>query len=263
MINTDHAAVSPILIDESKCIGCSLCINDCPNACLYLENQKAHTQHTGCIQCGHCYAICPRGAIRMADSPCQEEPVVPMTDLPSDTLLAAMKSRRTIRHFTSQPVEPDKVKIILEAGRYAPTGANAQNVSFTILGSRQREAESICVKLFRKGKAVGAPLNAFLRRIEIPDSFFFKNAPLVIVVSGKSDINAGLASAYMELMAESLGLGVLYSGFFVLCTRLSRKLKHLLCLPKGHKAVSCLVIGYPAVKYQRIVPRKAVQATKL
>ncbi|WP_325206284.1 hypothetical protein [Methanobrevibacter ruminantium] len=42
--------------------------------------------------------------------------------------------------------------MILEAGRYAPTGANSQNVKYTILGSKQKEAEEICVNLFRKGK---------------------------------------------------------------------------------------------------------------
>ena len=255
--------MNPIIINQDKCVGCGLCVNDCPNACLRIEGNVAHITGTGCIACGHCYAICPQGAIRMEGYPSTEEAVVSMTEVRSETFLAAMKSRRTIRHFTTQPVEQEKVRSILEAGRYAPTGANAQNVAFTILGQKQKEAEEICVKLFRRGKTLGAPLSAFLKRIQITDNFFFKDAPLVIVVSSKSEINGGLASAYMELMAESLGLGVLYSGFFVLCAKLSRKLKSLLDLPKGHKVVSCIVIGYPAVKYRRIVPRKELQARTL
>lgn len=67
----------------------------------------------------------------------------------------------------------------------------------------------------------------------------------------------------MELMAESLGLGVLYSGFFCACTRLSRKLRKLIKLPKGKKVVTCMVIGYPAVNYQRIVPRKPLKSRTL
>ena len=253
----------PIEIHEDSCIGCSLCVNDCPNACLYLENGKAHARDTGCIECGHCYAICPQNAIRMVNYDCGEEAVTPMTALDSDTLLAAMKSRRTIRHFTPQPVEEEKLRKILEAGRYSPTGANAQNVSFTILGSRQQEAEAICVKLFRTGQKLGSPFVDFLKRITITDDFFFKGAPLVIVVSSSSDINAGLASAYMEIMAESLGLGVLYSGFFAVCAGLSRKLRKLLELPKGHKVVSCMILGYPAVRYRRIAPRREHPAREL
>lgn len=108
-----------------------------------------------------------------------------------------------------------------------------------------------------------APFVDFLKKIDIADDFFFKGAPVVIVLSSKSSINAGLASSYMELMAYNLGLGVLYSGFFVICTKLSKKLRNLLQLPKGHEVVSCMVIGYPDVKYQRIPPRKDLQVKKL
>ena len=255
--------MNTITVNEEKCIGCSLCVNDCPSACLYLENGKAHASKSGCIECGHCYAICPQGAIHISGYPCEDEPVVSMTELDSETLLSAMRSRRTIRHFTAQPVEEKKIRKILEAGRYCPTGGNSQNVSYTVLGSKQQEAEAICVDLFRTGQKIGAPLVKFLKRINISDSFFFKGAPLVIVVSGKDDVNAALASSYMEIMAESLGLGVLYSGFFRVCAGISRKLRKLLELPKGHKVVTCMVIGYPAVKYQRIVPRKELQMKTL
>ncbi len=95
------------------------------------------------------------------------------------------------------------------------------------------------------------------------DHFFFKGAPLVIVVSANSGVDAGLACSYMELMAESLGLGVLYSGFFIACSRISGKVRRLLALPKGKKAKVCMVIGYPAVKYCRIPPRKALKMEHL
>ena len=253
----------PITIDHEKCIGCGLCVKDCPGFHLHLENNKAKTAQNGCIACGHCFAICPVNAVRIDGYDCAEEAVTSMTEFDSDTFLSAIKSRRTIRCFTGQKIEEEKLQKILEAGRYCPTGSNAQNVMFTILGSRQKEAEAICVDLFRKGKKLGSPLMDFLKRITIADDFFFKGAPTVIVLSSPGSLDAGLASSYMELMAYNLGLGVLYSGFFVICTKLSRKLRKLLQLPKGHKVVSCMVIGYPDVKYQRIPPRKAPQVRKL
>lgn len=255
--------MNPIEIDDEKCVVCLSCVNDCPNSYLYLEDDSIKTQDSGCMECGHCYAICPVNAIKMINYDIDDEAVVSMTEINSDTLLKAIKSRRTIRRFKSQPIEDEKINNILEAGRYSPTGGNSQNVSFTILGSKQDLAEEICVNIFRKGKTIGSPLIKYLKRIDITDDFFFKGAPLVIVVAGKSNVDAGLSSAYMELMANSLGLGVLYSGFFVICTKLSRKLKNMLELEKGYDVVSCMVIGYPDVKYRRIAPRKELRYKKL
>ena len=41
------------------------------------------------------------------------------------------------------------------------------------------------------------------------------------------------------------------------------ELQALLNLPEGHKVVTCMVIGYPSVKYRRIVPRKELKAKTL
>ncbi len=255
-----------IAINEELCIGCSLCVNDCPNAYLYIENNKAHTRDVGCIRCGHCYAICPRNAITMTGINCPEDKVVSMSEIDTETLLSAMKSRRSVRHFEDRPVEEEKIQKILEAGRYAPTGGNAQNVSFTILGSKQKEAEEICVGIFREVQKTGlpgSPYSSFMKRVNITDDFFFKGAPLVIAVVSENSVNASIAASYMEIMAESLGLGVLYSGFFATCAKVSGKLRKLIGLKKKEKVVTCLIFGYPAVKYQRIVPRKPAKVRML
>ncbi|MCQ2770863.1 MAG: nitroreductase family protein [Clostridia bacterium] len=183
-----------------------------------------------------------------------------MTELDSDKLLQAMKSRRSIRKFNDKPVEQEKIDKILEAGRYCPTAKNDQDVSYIILGSKQKEIEEHCMKLLNKGLNIAKKVSSTVRSLDIKDDFFFKNAPLVIVVVSKSKINGGLASSYMELMAESLGLGVLYSGFFQAFASASGKVKKLMNLPKGYKIISCLVIGYHDKKYLRIPPRKSLQS---
>lgn len=246
-----------ITIQNDKCIGCGLCVSDCVAGYLTVRDGKAVTKDAGCIACGHCYAICPRNAITvdgLEDGGAFEE----MSQFDTGKLLQAMKSRRTIRQFRDTPITQEQVDIMLEAGRYCPTGSNAQDVAYTILGSRQAEIENICVGMFRKGIGAAGKVSSMAKNITVDEHFFFKGAPLVIVVSGRGAVNASLASSYIELMAESMGLGVLYSGFFIACTRISRKLRKLLNLPQGHKAITCMVIGYPAVKYHRIPGRKAV-----
>ena len=66
--------MKPVIVNEEKCVGCSLCVRDCPGGYLYLENGKAHTHDAGCIECGHCYAICPQGAVKLTNYDCEEEP---------------------------------------------------------------------------------------------------------------------------------------------------------------------------------------------
>ena len=168
--------MNKIIIDKGKCIGCALCVNDCPNACLFLEKGKARFGNSGCIECGHCYAVCPQGAVRMADYECEDEPVVPMTQIDSDTLLAAMRSRRTIRRFKDKAVEEEKIRKIMEAGRYCPTGGNSQNVSYTILGSRQRQKQSASVSS-GKDRRSELPSWPSLRELRSRTAFSSKERP--------------------------------------------------------------------------------------
>lgn len=248
--------MASIVIDPEKCIGCGQCVNDCVSGFLFLKGGKASVRESGCIGCGHCYAICPVEAVAMPELEPDDGEFVDMSEFDSYRLLQAMKSRRTIRQFMDKAVEQDKIDMILEAGRYCPTATNAQDVAYTILGSRQEAMEAVAVQLFRKGVGAAGKFLPMARNIQIDDHYFFKGAPLVIVVSAKSKGNGNLASSYMEIMAESLGLGVLYSGFFVAGTMLSGTIRKLLELPKGHKVVTCMVIGYPGVKYRRIPGRK-------
>lgn len=60
----------------------------------------------------------------------------------------------------------------------------------------------------------------------------------------------------MAFMAEACGLGVLFSGFFTTCVNMSPKLRKIMGVRKSPKAVTTLVIGYPAVKYHRTPHRK-------
>ena len=92
------------------------------------------------------------------------------------------------------------------------------------------------------------------------DKLFF-NAPIVLIVVSESDVNAALASSNMERMANTLGLGCLYSGFFVRASKENPDIKKFLNIDEKKNIITCMVIGYPEVKYQRTVPRKDADIT--
>lgn len=253
-----------ITINKDKCIGCGKCVKDCVAGKIKLVDGKAEFMFSRCIECGHCYAVCPVGAVSMTNFPdAEDERCVSMTEFDSDKLLAAMKSRRTIRQFSDRAVSDEDIEKILEAGRYCPTGTNAQDFSFTVLRGKKDEAEKEAVKFFRTAQKAATPFSSYIKHFEIDDRFFFKGAPVVILVSSKGSTSGCLASSYMELMAYSLGLGVLYSGFFVAAAKFNKKLSAILEQEKGGKLVTCLVIGYPAVDYERIPPRKEAKVKRL
>jgi ferredoxin len=50
-------------IIPNKCIGCQLCIGECPVSVVDMEGGVAVIEPEGCIGCGKCVDICPVDAI--------------------------------------------------------------------------------------------------------------------------------------------------------------------------------------------------------
>lgn len=224
-----------------------------------LVDKKAELISDGlCLKCGHCVSVCPKEAVTLTGF--KEDPV-PTTGvrLDPDDLLTAIRERRSIRQFKDQKVEPEKIRKILRAGMYTPTATNKQMVSCTILDKHRDEAEEKVSRFFGTLIKAGKIVVPGLRDFEMGDHWFFHEAPLVIIVNASTSLDAGLAASNMELMAESLGLGVLYNEMFILGARRLPSVMRLLGVPKGQKPVIALVIGYPKVHYLRTAQKERPQ----
>ena len=267
-------------VNKEKCVGCKLCVKDCFVNDIEMIENKAYIRNETCFKCGHCIAICPQNAVSTDDYNMDE--VVEYNkenfDIDSDNLLNFIKFRRTIRYFKDKDIEVDKIKKIIDAGRFTPTGGNLQNVSYIVIRDDIDKLKAMAIETLNSmGEYVLNNLN--LDNIDIKgyakkwirmhneykenpknDSLFF-NAPMVLIVASESDVNASLASSNMELMANTLGLGCLYSGFFVRATKENDDIKKFLNIDENKNIITCMVIGYPSVKYQRVVPRKDADIT--
>lgn len=254
--------MNKVIIDSEKCIGCGLCQKDCVGFDITIENKKAVAKGASCIGCGHCEAICPNHAVTLAGYADNVEEFEKQVRLNPDELLNAIKTRRTIRQFTAEQIPQEVIDMIIEAGRLAPTGTNAQGTSYVIIQEKKKECEAVAVKMFSKVLGAGKKILPMLKSMTIDENFFFKKAPLVIVVLGKDKVSASLAAQNMAFMAEANGLGVLFSGFFTMCFNMSGKIKKIIGVDKKAKPVTTLVIGYPAVKYHRTAHRNPAVVIK-
>lgn len=62
-----HSETSHIELDQSECPNCAtkICVKACP-AGLYThepELDEIKIDHSGCLECGTCFIICPVGAV--------------------------------------------------------------------------------------------------------------------------------------------------------------------------------------------------------
>lgn len=251
-----------VVVDKEKCIGCGLCVKDCVGGIIKIKKEKAVAGKTGCIACGHCEAICPQNAVALTGFTDEVETFEEQTRLNPEELMQAIKTRRTVRVFQNKEIPEDVVNQIIEAGRLAPTGGNSQNTGYIILDASKETLESMAVEMFKGVINVGKHVIPFLKGMEIDDNFFFKGAPLVIVITG-SAVNASLAAENMAFMAEANGLGVLFSGFYTMCANRSRKIRSVMRMKRKEKAVTTLVIGYPGVKYHRTARREEAKVRKV
>ena len=251
-MNREHI----VSVVPSLCIGCGLCVSDCPTVTMQMQGDTAVAIGSSCIHCGHCQAICPQGAVSLSGFEDAPEAITLDMRVDATALMGQLKARRSVRQFSAREIAPELIRQIIEAGRYTPSGTNKQGVSYAVLQKNIAEYESFGIKLFRGLKRAVDLVYAGLRAIEIDDHFLFKHANAVIVIKGADAVDAALAASSMELMAQSLGLGVFYSGFFSMITRFSGKLRRKLGIRPGEKVVTTLVLGYPAVRYQRTAQRE-------
>ena len=257
-----------VVIDREKCIGCGQCAGDCFAMILDVKDGKAEIKDGHCIECGHCVAVCPMGAVSLEGY--DDEKIIPLKDMDYDidpqAYLNFIRATRTVRQFKDKKVEKEKIEMMLEGARYSPTGGNLQNVRYIVLQDEtekfKKEAEE---ELYEAAKEVlkGPDANnmhlyaGLWKKMyeEDIDRLFYGGGTVVCTVSN-AQIPGTLTAARIEEMAYMMGLGVCYCGFFCRAVNGSEKLRRKLGLKDDEQMVCALVLGYPDVRFQRTVPRK-------
>jgi nitroreductase len=138
------------------------------------------------------------------------------------------KTRCSIRSYTGQRVEPEKLEKILEAAHVAPTAANLQPVRLIVVQSVGGLA-----KIGKAANIYGAPLAI----IVCADRSKAWVRPFDRKQTG--DIDASILTDHMMLQAAELGLGSVW-----VCCFKPDVLRREFCLPANLEPVNILAAGY-------------------
>jgi nitroreductase len=186
-----------------------------------------------------------------------------------DATMKVIQDRRSIREFTDEPVSDQDLDMILEAARQAPSGENAQPWRFIIVkdeamrkkmgaiaggGSGRRFTSEFVTKKMQERFAnlqdEAKRQAAFAKLTSGQVSAFMADAPVNIVVCGKKDVwdmpyDTSAAIENMLLIVTALDLGACWVIAPCIDIRDEERIKALLAIPEGFKAVSILSVGHP------------------
>ncbi len=191
-----------------------------------------------------------------------------------DDFLKLLRKRRSIRDLKPDPIPDEYVDKIIEAARWAMSGANAQPWEFIIVKNQETKNKiaDICHELRQKIYVVEETLHTGdLRHPGLPNPpkappSSLRNAPVLIVVCGDGRTleatilaanfvpweggygavyykNLANATQNIHLAAASLGLG---SQWFSIGDQIEAELKALLEVPQELTLPTIVPIGYPA-----------------
>lgn len=161
-------------------------------------------------------------------------------------MIELLRSRRSIRKFTSEKIAPEAIEVLVEAALRAPSSRGINPWEFILVD------DPVLLKQLSEAKQHGAE--------------FLSNAPLAIVVCAdnrKSDVwveDCSIAAIVIQLTALSLGLGSCWAQIrnreYDPDKSAGKYVQDLLGLPEEIKVECILGLGHPAEKKRPVAADK-------
>jgi nitroreductase/NAD-dependent dihydropyrimidine dehydrogenase PreA subunit len=278
-----------ISIDEERCTRCGACVAVCTSARVFELGESAAraARPEECWLCGHCVAVCPVDAVRHAEYPLEECPVIESP--PSyEALIAAFRERRSLRVFRDKPVARETVRQLVDASRWVPSASNQQPVDWIALDDPEqigrlsdavvttmgRTAELLNMRILRPLLSLVYGRAKIRDAVEAAEDFdklarahargedpIFHRAPVVLAAHvpegaffGRDD--AVYAAYNLMLAAERLGLGTCHIGYVNAALERNEGILGILGLPAECQLEVVLTLGYSRFTFRRAVPRR-------
>ncbi|MCL2615463.1 MAG: nitroreductase family protein [Dehalococcoidia bacterium] len=188
-----------------------------------------------------------------------------------DDFITLAQSRRSVRRFKPDAIPPELIEKILEAGRWAMSGANAQSWEFIVVQDATTRTK-LTQSWFEPHKEMYAFEQMRVAELRLPPlrefatTAAFKDAPVIIVVlgdrrtfqasvmgvsflmtEGASDAiylkNIANATHNIQIASSAAGLGAMW----ISVTRMwAEEIKRILDIPSALEVHTMVALGYPA-----------------
>jgi len=90
-------------IDKNKCIGCGICVKECPVNAITMKDGKAEIDMEKCIRCGRCHDVCPKKAVRHDSE-----------KIPLEVNKNIEETKKLMKNFNSKEKKQDFLKRIIK-----------------------------------------------------------------------------------------------------------------------------------------------------
>ncbi|MBE3583324.1 MAG: nitroreductase family protein [Limnochordaceae bacterium] len=141
--------------------------------------------------------------------------------------LECLRTRRSIRQFTQQPVDRQTLEQLVDVARFAPTANNRQPWDFVVVTDRNKLQQ--LAQAVEWGKHIGQAAACIAVTVQ-PGTYAREDG--------------ANAATYLALAARAMGLGSCWVAGEP--SPSSAKVKELLEIPMGVHLTCLLPIGYPA-----------------
>jgi nitroreductase len=165
-------------------------------------------------------------------------------------LKQAIYTRRAVREFTTEMVDQQTIRQLIDAAIQAPSAVNEQGWSFSVVRDK-----TVLARISNQAKAhmlktppTGLPSHHF-HDLSDPDYDIFYHAPVLIVISSVTQSqwaveNCSLAAENLMLAACAAGLGSCWIGFAQTWLGTAEG-KTALKLPPSYVPVAPIIVGRP------------------
>ncbi len=172
-----------------------------------------------------------------------------------ESLMEVIRSRRSVRRFDSRPVPEEDLMKILEAGRWAPSGANIQPWEFIVVKNphRRRKLAELLIEEERYLRHKDGRFPAYDRRfhLDVPLFLIFacdyrakrafpQTETFPVDITLYMSISAAIMNVH--LAATTLGLGTIW---YTVENPTEKELKKTLKIPDHFFVPSLTPLGYP------------------